>query len=219
MFRSPRAAARVLVACVLAGATASLSAQLGYTAQVTPGLVAAYARQFERGARERINAWVDFARVQKVAPRIARLLDTPCAELDALQTVNAFFNRIPFLPDATHWRVEDYWATPAELTASNGGDCEDYAIAKYFLLKELGVPVERMRITCVKATRINEAHMVLAYYASPGAQPLIPDNIENNVRPPSVRISSRSTASTTRTWSSCATRARRSPCRSAPGAT
>src|SRR6185436_8692069 len=101
-----------------------------------------------------IASWLDFARVQKAAPRIARLLKTKGAELDALQTVNAYFNRIPFLADSTHWAAEDYWATPAETVASNGGDCEDYSIAKYFLLKEFGVPVERLRITYVKATKL-----------------------------------------------------------------
>ena len=77
--------------------------------------------------------------------------------------------------------------TPAEMSASNGGDCEDYAISKYFLLKELGVPVERLRITYVKAISINQPHMVLAYYPSPGAEPLILDNLEDGVRPASER--------------------------------
>ena len=103
------------------------------------------------------------------------------------QAVNSFFNRIPFLSDASHWGAEDYWATPAESVASNGGDCEDFAIAKYFALKELGVPVERLRITYVKAVRINQAHMVLAYYAAPGAVPMVLDNLENEVRPASER--------------------------------
>jgi predicted transglutaminase-like cysteine proteinase len=73
------------------------------------------------------------------------------------------------------------------MSASNGGDCEDYVIAKYFLLKELGIPVERLRITYVKAISINQAHMVLAYYPSPGADPLILDNLEDGVRPASER--------------------------------
>ena len=71
--------------------------------------------------------------------------------------------------------------------ASNGGDCEDYSIAKYFLLKEFGVPVERLRITYVKAVKLNQAHMVLAYYAAPGSEPLILDNLEDRVRPASDR--------------------------------
>lgn len=170
-------------ACLIAASLAApLAAQPGFTIRVTPGLISAYTQKFGGGVSERIAGWVDFARDQKAAPRIARLIDTPGAELDALRTVNLYFKRIPFVQDPAHWGVEDYWATPAEMFASNGGDCEDYSLAKYFLLKELGVPVGRLRITYVKAIRLNQAHMVLAYYATPGAEPLILDNLEDAVR-------------------------------------
>ena len=159
----------------------------GYTSQVTHGLIASYARLFGSAARERLASWVDFAGAQKSAPRVKRLLESPRTEVEALQAVNAYFNRIPFVADSVHWSAEDYWATPAETVGSNGGDCEDYSIAKYFLLKEAGVPVERLRITYVKATKLNQAHMVLAYYAEPGAEPLILDNLEERVRPASYR--------------------------------
>ena len=171
------------IACLIAASLAALlAAEPGFTTMVTPGLVSAYTQKFGGGVSERITGWVDFARNQKVSPRIARLIDTPGAELDALRTVNLYFKRIPFVQDLAHWGVEDYWATPAETFASNGGDCEDYSLAKYFLLKELGVPVGRLRITYVKAVRLNQAHMVLAYYATPGAEPLILDNLEDTVR-------------------------------------
>jgi predicted transglutaminase-like cysteine proteinase len=104
-----------------------------------------------------------------------------------LGSVNTFFNRLPFITDLAHWGVEDYWATPAEALASNGADCEDFSIAKYFTLKELGVPIERLRITYVKAVRLNQAHMVLAYYPAQNAVPLILDNLEDKVKPASER--------------------------------
>jgi predicted transglutaminase-like cysteine proteinase len=176
-----------LLTFAFAGLAAGASAELGFTSQVTQSLIGSYTRQFGSVVRERIGSWVDFARAQKSAPRVARLLQSTGAELEALQTANSFFNRIPFLSDADHWSVEDYWATPAETVASNGGDCEDYSIAKYFLLKEFGVPVERLRITYVKAVKLNQAHMVLAYYAAPGSEPLILDNLEDRVRPASDR--------------------------------
>ena len=94
---------------------------------------------------------------------------------------------MPFFEDQQHWGQLDYWATPAETYGSHGGDCEDFAIAKYFLLKELGVPVERLRITYVRAIKLNQPHMVLAYYASPGSEPLILDNLERGIRPASAR--------------------------------
>jgi predicted transglutaminase-like cysteine proteinase len=181
--------ARVLAAasCAVAVIAAAASGTLGYTSQITPGLVSSYARLFGPAVGDRIASWVEFSRAQKTQPLVARLLESAGAELDALQTVNSFFNRIPVLPDSTHWSADDYWATPAETVASNGGDCEDYSIAKYFLLKEFGVPVERLRITYVKAVKLNQAHMVLAYYAAPGSEPLILDNLEDRVRPASDR--------------------------------
>ena len=96
-------------------------------------------------------------------------------------------NRVPFVDDSVHWGETDYWATPAETIGSNGADCEDFSIAKYFLLKELGVPIERLRLTYVKSLRLNQAHMVLAYYPRPDAEPLVLDNLEDAVRPASQR--------------------------------
>lgn len=190
--KGPRSTARSTAASALiyafaASCLAAGTAELGFTSQITQGLTAAYTRLFGAGVRERLASWVQFARVQKTAPRVLRLLESKGTELEALQTVNAFFNQIPYLPDATHWSAEDYWATPAETVAGNAGDCEDYSIAKYFLLKEVGVPMERLRITYVKALRLNQAHMVLAYYATPGSDPLILDNLEARVRPASDR--------------------------------
>ena len=177
----------VVAACVAAGLAFAAVGGLGFTTQATAGLVASYSRLFGAAVRERIAVWVDFAHAQKTAPRTARLLEAPGTELGALQAVNSHFNQIPFLSDSVHWSAEDYWATPAETVASHGADCEDYSIAKYFLLKEAGVPVERLRITYVKALKLNQAHMVLAYYAAPGSEPLILDNLEDSVRPASDR--------------------------------
>jgi predicted transglutaminase-like cysteine proteinase len=183
---SKRARLRAISLCVLA-ALAGAAGSLGFTTQVTPGLVASYTRLYGTTVRERLASWVEFARAQKNAPRVKRLRESPATEVEALQTVNSYFNRIPFVSDQSHWSAEDYWATPAETVSSNGGDCEDFSIAKYFLLKEAGIPIERLRITYVKAVKLNQAHMVLAYYAAPGAEPLILDNLEDRVRPASDR--------------------------------
>lgn len=104
-----------------------------------------------------------------------------------LSAVNDFFNQIRFVDDATHWHRRDYWATPVEFLGSDGGDCEDFAIAKYFTLLELGVPESRLQITYVKAVQLNQAHMVLAYYAHPAADPLVLDNLIGEVVPGSSR--------------------------------
>jgi len=109
------------------------------------------------------------------------------SEWESIHAVNAFFNRVPFLSDKKHWHRNDYWATPVEFLSTNGGDCEDFAIAKYFTLRELGVPDKKLRITYVKALRLNQAHMVLAYYDSPDSDPLILDNLINRILPASRR--------------------------------
>ena len=108
-------------------------------------------------------------------------------ETPFLQKTNDFYNQIPYYSDMEHWGVEDYWATPVELVASLGGDCEDYAIAKYMTLKELGVPVDRLRITYVRAINIGETHMVLAYYPTPDADPWILDNLIPEIKRGSAR--------------------------------
>ncbi len=106
---------------------------------------------------------------------------------EQLEITNSFFNQVRFLSDQEHWKKEDYWATPLEMLATNGGDCEDYSIAKYFTLRELGIPDEQLKITYVKAIQLNQAHMVLAYYPTPGAEPLILDNLINEILPASQR--------------------------------
>lgn len=102
-------------------------------------------------------------------------------ETAKLQQVNAFFNQIPYSDDFANWDSKDYWATPIEALGTNAADCEDYAIAKYFTLRELGVDPEKLRITYVKAIELNQAHMVLAYYRKPDAIPLILDNLKDEI--------------------------------------
>jgi predicted transglutaminase-like cysteine proteinase len=118
------------------------------------------------------------------------------AEMDdrtRLVAVNQFFNRrILFRDDIEAWGAVDYWASPLEALQKGEGDCEDYAIAKYFSLLAAGMPMERLRMVYVRAQlgepgNPTQAHMVLAYYESPDADPLILDNLVNDVRPASRR--------------------------------
>lgn len=109
-------------------------------------------------------------------------------DIDLLEEVNYFFNRnVPFVDDIVHWRQIDYWATPYEMLGTNGGDCEDYVISKYYSLIKLGMDESKLRITYVKALEYNQAHMVLAYYEKPNAIPLILDNLTNSIRPATAR--------------------------------
>ncbi len=111
-----------------------------------------------------------------------------------LQAINDFFNRhIVFDDDLNIWRQSDYWATPLETIGRGRGDCEDFAIAKYYSLRLAGVPVARMRLVYVKARlstgagEVQQAHMVLAYYAKPSAEPLVLDNLQTAIQPASRR--------------------------------
>ncbi len=113
---------------------------------------------------------------------------TNLPELEKLTRVNDFFNqRMNFVDDIYLWNEKDYWATPVEFLARGAGDCEDYSIAKYFTLKELGVAENKMRITYVKALKLNQAHMVLTYYASTREIPVVLDNLIAQIKPATER--------------------------------
>ncbi len=101
-------------------------------------------------------------------------------EMTQLKFVNNFWNRWPYKQDPQVYKAPDYWASPAEFK-SKSGDCEDYAIAKYFTLRSLGFPMEKMRIVVVRDTILQLAHAVLAVYI--GDEIYILDNLSKNVLP------------------------------------
>jgi len=110
------------------------------------------------------------------------------SEQERLERVNSFFNQqLRYVEDIDLWHENDYWATPVQSLIKGAGDCEDYAIAKYFSLRHMGIASEKLRITYVKALRQNRAHMVLTYYSTPQAQPLVLDSLMNAIKPASQR--------------------------------
>mgnify|MGYP003626215336 CR=1 FL=1 len=125
-------------------------------------------------AKRRLLAWV-------------ALMDdnTKIPVKEKLEKVNIFFNLLQYKTDLQHWGAKDYWATPLEFLVSGAGDCEDFSIAKYFTLLELGVDDEKLLITYVKynGEGYDQAHMVLTYYESPSSIPLILDNINGEILP------------------------------------
>ena len=110
-------------------------------------------------------------------------------EATRLKAVNDFYNqRLAYAEDIDNWGQVDYWASPLESLGKGAGDCEDYAIGKYFTLTSLGVPHARLRMVYVRASIAGApngfvAHMVLAYYATPDAEPLVLDNLKPEIRP------------------------------------
>ena len=114
--------------------------------------------------------------------------DDSAGDTEKLQKVNAFFNEtVRFVDDIDLYGVKDYWATPLEMLVRQAGDCEDFAIAKFFTLKALGVSEQKLNIAYVKALQYNMMHMVLTYYSHPGAEPLVLDNLVDQIHPASRR--------------------------------
>jgi predicted transglutaminase-like cysteine proteinase len=148
-----------------------------------PKLRAAYQRAQASAPQERFADWQSM---------LGSARGRGASEL--LSRVNSFFNRqIRFVDDIDLWGQSDYWATPMETLARGAGDCEDFAIAKYYTLIAMGIPVEQLRLTYVRA-RLSapggpafQAHMVLAYYPSPSAEPLVLDNLVDAIAPASKR--------------------------------
>ena len=106
-----------------------------------------------------------------------------------LKAVNDFYNqRLAYMEDIDNWGQLDYWASPLESLGKGAGDCEDYAIGKYFTLTSLGLPHAKLRMVYVRASIAGAphgfvAHMVLAYYPTPEAEPLVLDNLQPGIRP------------------------------------
>jgi len=123
-------------------------------------------------AERRLQSW------QNLIKEIGNLEDE-----EKLTRVNDFFNQMNFVDDIDHWHKKDYWASPVEFLITNGGDCEDFSIAKYYTLRQVGIPIEKLSIAYVKALRLNQAHMVLTYYATPKSTPLILDNLIAEIKP------------------------------------
>ena len=132
--------------------------------------------KYGKAARSRLIEWQNLIRHDKST-----------SDREKLDKVNNFFNRLEFISDAAHWGQKDYWATPIEFLGSDGGDCEDFSLSKYFTLIAMGVSESKLNLSYVKALRLNEHHMVLTYYSRPGAEPLVLDNLSDSVQPASKR--------------------------------
>jgi predicted transglutaminase-like cysteine proteinase len=99
-----------------------------------------------------------------------------------LRAINTEMNDKRYITDPVNWNLPDYWATPFQFMRKNG-DCEDYAIAKYMALRDLGVSVDDMRIVVLNDLNLRIAHAVLAVYVN--GKPYILDNQISKVVPAS----------------------------------
>jgi predicted transglutaminase-like cysteine proteinase len=161
-----------LFAAAIAGAVIT-----GENFQINRELLKQAEEKYGKEAGTRLLAWEEMIRQDK----------SP-TDREKLEKVNHFFNsRIRFVNDIDLWKVQDYWATPFEFLCRQAGDCEDFAIAKFFTLKAMGMDEEKINISYVKAIQYGIAHMVLTYYSEPDAEPLVLDNLVDAIAPASRR--------------------------------
>jgi len=165
-----------LLLAIFAGVVAT-SAMSGVKFALDREILQKAEKKYGREAQSRLVDWEELIRQDKTI-----------TDRDKLQKVNQFFNsRLRFANDVEVWGSQDYWSTPIEFLCKGAGDCEDFAIAKYFTLTALGIPDERLKITYVKAIQYNIHHMVLTYYSEPDAEPLVLDNLVDSITPASKR--------------------------------
>ncbi|HEU4678125.1 MAG TPA: transglutaminase-like cysteine peptidase [Terrimicrobiaceae bacterium] len=92
------------------------------------------------------------------AERFEKLRNRPLAE--KCVAVNAAVNKdIAFVWDQWNYAKEERFAAPGETLREGRGDCEDYAILKYFLLRNLDVPADNLMLAVVDIP--GGMHMVL----------------------------------------------------------
>lgn len=116
-----------------------------------------------------VDKWKDFIEAQRGKPI-----------LDVIDNVNRYMNAYPYVLDIVNYGLDDYWATPQE-HISHGGDCEDYAIAKYITLRKLGVSNMDMRVVVMNDLNLKVQHAILAVYV--GNKAYILDNQIQRVQP------------------------------------
>ncbi|MEE8506498.1 MAG: transglutaminase-like cysteine peptidase [Kiloniellales bacterium] len=114
--------------------------------------------------------------------RWARFLDTlrQAGPERQITSINEFINANTFISDRDNWGIKDYWSAPGEFFA-NGGDCEDYVIAKYLSLRRLGFRADDLRLVVLVDRNRRLAHAVLVVELDGRA--LVLDNLEDRVRP------------------------------------
>ncbi len=148
--------------------------------EATPDVLHSYPRLF--GSNEisssDISAFTKWTDVLKKLKNV-RFSDSKLERFQGLSlngkvtAVNEYVNQFKYIEDKDNFGRSDYWATPDQFFA-RGGDCEDFAIAKYTILKQLGVSESRMRLAIVHDKIKNIPHAILIVYTDNG--PMVLDN-------------------------------------------
>jgi predicted transglutaminase-like cysteine proteinase len=111
---------------------------------------------------------------------------TLVAELKALplrqrvERANEVLNRVRYVAAEANWHDANHWETPSEFLA-RGGQCQDYAIAKFLALEQSGVPEEALRFAVVRDSLHGADHAVTIVYLD--GEALVLDNQAPSVLP------------------------------------
>jgi predicted transglutaminase-like cysteine proteinase len=158
--------------CLIAGCVLGTTSATKQPVVVTDQIVQDAVQKYGEDARSRFTKWQEL-----IADGQSE------SDWDRIHEVNQFFNRhIDYVSDDLHWGKNDYWATPVETLGTEKGDCEDYAIAKYFTLRAMGVADEKLRLMYVRALSVNQPHMVLIFFDKPDEYPYVLDNMDPQIK-------------------------------------
>ncbi|MGB0712335.1 MAG: transglutaminase-like cysteine peptidase [Gammaproteobacteria bacterium] len=180
-----------VVVAVLSG-TVALLAVLPGPAQSSPPLFGTTEQRYERNSKlfpkwesMRERATMDDSKVPACKPNIflscfQKEMDERLPKLRTMSPrkqvdeVHQWINRMQYEKDSATYGARDYWAARHESQEKDKGDCEDYAISKYYVLKKLGFPTSSLRIAAVKDTNLKIGHAILIVYLN--GEVLVLDN-------------------------------------------
>lgn len=120
-------------------------------------------KNFGKNAAKRLSNW------NIVMKSIAKETD----EVVKIRRVNAFFNKYRYKFDKYNWEEVEYWASFGEFVSKGSGDCEDYALAKYYSLRKLGISENKLKL--ISGKYAGGGHLALAYYKD-SKDPYLLDN-------------------------------------------
>ena len=155
----------------------TVAAQSGSRFYISKARMANYKTTYGEQAVRRLNGLLSL---------MEKLATVP--EENKVAEVNRFFNQVEYQTDIKTWGKSDYWASRLEFLGRGQGDCEDFAVAKFLTMIQLGIPEKKLFLTYVKAVGYPEAaHLVVTYYQKPGAVPLVLDNYNKTILPATQR--------------------------------
>lgn len=163
-----------LIVCLVA---ITIVVEAGSRFFVTQTRMVNYTKTYGEQAVNRLNSLIVLMNGLVLAPEDQKVIE-----------VNRFFNQVAYQADMKTWGKKDYWASRLEFLGKGQGDCEDFAVAKFLTLIQLGVSEKKLFLSYVKAIGYPEAaHLVVSYYTAPGTVPFVLDNYNKTILPATQR--------------------------------